>query len=287
MDLVIQTLANALVASAFYALIAVGLSLIFGVMNTVNYAHGEFYMLGAYAVWILYGENGWPYFLAIGAAAVIVGVVGIVAERLIFQRLRGNVLSGFLASIGLVFVLQVLVARIWGVGSVKPVPAALQAAMDLWGVTVGWQRLLVIPVAVVMLTLLFVFLDRMRVGRALRACAQDSEAAIVQGMNPNMLGLVAFALGSAMAGVAGALMAPIYSVTPYMGAHVIWTAFVVVILGGAGNLRGTVLAAVLLGLLNTVATTMWDSTVALIISSAFLLVFLSFRPQGLVGHVAK
>jgi len=287
MNLVVQTLANAIVASAFYALIAIGLSLIFGVMNVVNYAHGEFYMLGAYAVWILYGENGWPYFLAVGAAAVIVGLVGIVSERLIFRRVRGNVLSGFLVSIGLVFVLQVLVARIWGVGSVKPVPAALKGALDVWYISVGWQRLLVVPVAAAMIALLFLFLNRLRIGRALRACAQDAEAASVRGMNPSLIGLIAFAVGSAMAGVAGALMAPIFSVTPYMGAHVIWTAFVVVILGGAGQLRGTVLAAVLLGLLNTAATTIWDSTVALIISSAFLLVFLSFRPQGLVGRVAK
>lgn len=285
MEFLGQTILNALMTSSFYALIAVGLSLVFGVMHIVNFAHGEFYMVGAYTVWVLYAKMNWPFFVAVGAAIVLVGLLGIISERLIFRHAHGNVLSGFIMSVGLVFILQVSVVKIWGVGKMKPVPAAFPKVVDLWGISTSWQRLIVIPATIILLGSLWFFLDRFRVGRGLRASAMDPEAASLQGISPKKSAVVALLLGSAMAGAAGALMAPIMSVHPYMGHSVVWTAFVVVIVGGAGNIKGTVLASLIFGFLTTIITTLLDSTIANLVNTLVMLAILAIKPQGVMGHV--
>ena len=285
MEFIGQTILNALITSSFYALVAVGLTLVFGVMKIVNFAHGEFYMLGAYAIWVLFAVHGWPYFAAVVVGIVGVGLLGVVSERLIFRPLRGNLLSGFIASVGLVFVLQVAVGRIWGVGKMKPVPAPYPGAVvRAGGVSVDVQRIIVFAGAVVLVALLLLFLNRSRMGRALRASSEDPQAAELQGISVNRTAVVAMLLGSAMAGAAGTLMAPIMSVYPYMGGLVIWMAFVIVIVGGQGNIKGAIYAALMFGFLNTIITTLLDSTVAALAIAVFMLLFLAVRPQGLLGH---
>ena len=282
-----QTILNGLMISSFYALIAVGLSLVFGVMHIVNFAHGEFYMIGAYTVWVLFALLHWPFFIAVGAAIVIVGLLGLVSERLIFRHAHGNVLSGFIMSVGLVFILQVAVVEIWGVGKMKPVPAAFPQILDIGGVSTSWQRFIVLPATIILLWALWYFLAKFRVGRGLRASAQDPEAAALYGISPKKSAAVAMLLGSAMAGAAGAFMAPIMSVHPYMGHSVVWTAFVVVIVGGAGNIKGTILAALIFGFLTTIITTLLDSTIANLVNTLVMLVILAIRPQGVVGHAEE
>jgi branched-chain amino acid transport system permease protein len=284
MEFLFQTILNGLMTSSFYALIAVGLSLVFGVMHIVNFAHGEFYMLGAYTVWILFAKLQWPFFLAVAAAIVLVGLLGLISERLIFRQAHGQVLSGFIMSVGLVFILQVAVVKIWGLGKMKPVPAAFPEILNLGGVSTSWQRFIVIPVTILLLGALWVFLDRFRIGRALRASALNPDAAALQGISPKKCAAVAMLLGSAMAGAAGALMAPIMSVHPYMGHSVVWTAFVVVIVGGPGNIKGSIYAALLFGFLTTVITTWIDSTVADLVNALVMLFLLALRPEGVMGH---
>jgi branched-chain amino acid transport system permease protein len=287
MEFLVQTILNGLMTSSFFALIAVGLSLVFGVMQIVNFAHGEFYMVGAYTVWVLYALHDWPFFVAVLAAIVIVGLLGLVSERLVFRQAHGNVLTGFIMSVGMVFILQVSVVEIWGVGKMKPVPAALPQVLDLWGVSTSWQRFIVLPATILLLAALIYFLSSFRVGRGLRAAAQDPEAAALYGMSPKKCAAVALLLGSAMAGAAGGLMAPIMSVHPYMGHAVVWTAFVVVIVGGAGNIKGTILASLIFGFLTTVITTLLDSTIANLVTTLVMLVLLAIRPQGVLGHAEK
>ena len=125
----------------------------------------------------------WPFFLAVAAAIVIVGLLGLVSERLIFRRAKGNVLSGFIMSVGLVFILQVAVVKIWGVGKMKPVPAAFPEVLSIGGVSTSWQRFIVVPATVLLLGALWIFLDRFRLGRALRAAALEPEAAALQGIS--------------------------------------------------------------------------------------------------------
>jgi branched-chain amino acid transport system permease protein len=287
LQLVWQTIANGLILSAFYALMAVGLCLVYGIMKTANFAHGEFFMLGAYTVWLLYALNNWPFWVTVIVAIIGVGLLGVLAERVIFRPVRGDMLAGFIISLGLVFILQVFVGRIWGVGYPKSIPVPLQGGFTIYGVSVGWQRLTILPAALVLLGGLYFFLTRTKLGRAIRACAIDSEAAALHGVSADTMAAIALGIGSGLAGAAGALMAPNLLVQPFMGYNVIWMCFVVIIVGGMGNLKGALLASVLFGFLNTIITTVLDSTIAIIIANLVMATFLAFRPQGLVGYAEE
>jgi branched-chain amino acid transport system permease protein len=150
------------------------------------------------------------------------------------------------------------------------------------GISVGYQRLIIMIASVVLLVMLWVFLQRTKQGRAIRASAQDSEAAALQGISINMAATIAMGIGSALTGAAGALMSPVSAVHPYMGHMPLLIALIVVIVGGAGNLKGTVLTAVLLGFLFTVITTFMDAVIANIASVLFMVVLLAIKPGGLV-----
>ena len=287
MDLptLIQTIANSVVAGSVYAIIAVGLAMAFGVMKMANFAHGEFFMAGAYVVYVFYALLGWPFPAAVLMAIPIVGAMGVATERLIFRPTRDNVMAGFMATAGLAFILQVLVGQTWGVGLMRSVPTPYMGAMDIFGAKIGWQRVLVLPSAVLMLSALWFFLYRVKAGKALRACAQDPETARLQGIGINRMTMLAMAISGASAGLAGALMAPIHPVTPYMGHGVILTAFIVVVMGGMESIAGAVLAAVLLGIVHTFVTTLSDAVTAQMVGVACMALVLIVRPQGLLGRV--
>jgi branched-chain amino acid transport system permease protein len=280
----IQTLANSVVASSIYALVAVGLALAFGVMKMANFAHGEFFMVGAYCVYVLYGLIGLPFPLAVVLAIPIAALLGLLAERFIFRPTRRNVLAGFMATAGLAFILQVVAGRIWGVGMAKSVPTPYMGTAEIGDANLGWQRLIVIPCAFAMLIALRYFLYHAKLGKALRACAQDPETAALQGIKINRMTALAMALAGASAGLAGALMAPIHAVTPYMGHGVVLIAFIVVIVGGMASIEGAILAAIILGFIHTFVTTLADNLIATMVGVAFMAVTLILRPKGLLGR---
>jgi len=284
LEVVLQTCINALVASSFFALTAVGLVLIFGVMGIVNFAHGEFFMAGAYAVWFFYSKLGWPFFMAVVAAIVIVTLIGLLMERGLFRPMRGNPLGGLINSIGVLFILQVLAVKIGGLGLMKHVPPAFPGVVQIAeGVALSKQRLLALVVATALLLIIWLFLTRTKLGWALRATAQDSEAAALQGISINKVSVLAMGLGAGAAGVAGALIAPLTRVQPYMGHSVIITAFIVTIVGGLGSLSGAILAAVLYAFFHTFVTTYYGGVIATILGLLIMLVVLIVKPTGLIG----
>jgi branched-chain amino acid transport system permease protein len=287
MDLamLVQSIANSVVASAIYATVAVGLALAFGVMQMANFSHGEFFMVGAYVVYVLHALGGLPFPVSVLAALPIVGAIGLMTERFIFRPTRGNVLAGFMATAGLAFILQVLVGQIWGVGLMRYIPTPYMGAATIAGAQIGIQRLIVIPAAFGMVVLLWFFLHRVRWGKALRACAQDPEAASLQGISINRMTALAMGIAGAYAGLAGALMAPIHAVTPYMGHAVILTAFIVVIVGGMASIEGAVLASILFGFIHTFVTTLYDAVVASMVGVGVMVIVLVAKPSGLLGRV--
>ena len=284
-DLALQTAANAGILTCIYALVAVGMAIIFGVMKMANMAHGEFYMVGAYSVFVLYAVAGWPFPAAVIAGMAIVGCLGIVVERTIFRPLGGQVVVGYIATAGLMFMLQVGVGRIFGVGRPEIVPTYFTGSIEILGTIVGSQRLLVVPAAVSALLILWYFLTRVKAGQALRATAQDPEAAALQGINIRRMTVLAMAIGGVFAGLAGGLMAPVYPVTPYMGHAVILIAFIVIIVGGLGSVMGAVIASLIFGFLYTFVTTVLDGVIAQIIGVIVMLVVLAIKPTGLLGRV--
>lgn len=283
MELILQTLVNALYAASYLSLVAVGLVLIFGVMGVVNFAHGELYMAGAYAVFFLYIQQEMSFFLAVALGMVFVGLLGLLMERGLFRPLRGNPLGGLIASIGFLLVLQAAATLTFGVKK-RPVPAPTQEVLTLMeGVALPWPRAYVVIAAVLLLSALWIFLKRSRFGWALRACAQDPEAAALQGISMNQTARLAMFIGAALAGVAGALTAPLVEPEPIMGHGVIVSAFIIIIVGGVGSLSGAVLAAVLYALVKTFVTTYADGVLADIVGLLLMLVVLVVKPTGLFG----
>lgn len=283
-ELLLQTLVNSIQLSSFYALLAIGLSLVFGVAGIANLAHGEFFMLGAYSVWWFSTLSGLNYFVSVVLAMVVVGVLGIIVEKLIFKPLRGNVLSVAIISVGLMFIVQVIIGQIWGLGFPKRVDDPVGGSLNISGVFIGYHRMIILIASIFLLIALWAFLHRTKYGRAIRASAEDSEAAALQGISTNVAATIAIAIGSALTGAAGALMAPISAVHPYMGHMPLMIALIVVIVGGAGNLKGTVITAVLLGFLFTIITTFTDAVTANIASVLFMVILLSIKPGGLVQN---
>jgi branched-chain amino acid transport system permease protein len=283
--IIVQSLANAIVLGSIYAIVAVGLALAFGVMQMANFAHGEFFMLGAYVVYVLYALGGMPFPAAVILAFPIVAAFGFATERLIFRPTRGNVLAGFMATAGLAFILQVLVGQIWGVGLMRSVPTPYMGAAEIFGARISWQRVVILPTTVIIVGALWYFLHRVKLGKALRACAQDPEAARLQGISLNRITAVAMIISGGFAGVAGALMAPITPVTPYMGHSFVITAFIVVIVGGMASIEGALLAAYLLGFIHTFVTTFFGAVEASMVGVLFMALVLVVKPSGLLGRV--
>ncbi len=282
-ELLLQTIVNATYAASYLALVAVGLVLIFGVMGIINFAHGEFYMLGAYCVVAIYADFHLPFLLSVATGLVFVGLVGIATERTLFRPMRDNPLGGLVVSIGLLLILQSLATLGFGV-RMEHIPPPSQAVLTLReGVGIPVQRLNVIFAAVLLLGALWLFLHRTRWGFALRASAQDPEAAALQGISMGQASRIAVGIGAALAGVAGALTAPLVRTFPYMGHSVIIAAFIVIIVGGVGSLEGAVLAAVVYAFVHTFVTTFVDGVIADIVGLLLMLAVLIVRPTGLFG----
>ena len=281
----VQTFSNALVLGSIYAMVAVGLALAFGVMQMANFAHGELFMAGAYVVYVLYSLVGLPFIVTVILAFPIVALIGMILERVIFRPTRGEVLSGFMATAGAGFILQVLVGQQWGVGLMRSVVVPYKGSASILGAAISWQRLVIIPATIIMVGGLWYFLKKARAGKALRACAQDPEAAVLQGISLNKMTSLAMLLSGGFAGVGGALMAPIIPVTPYMGHVYAVTAFIVVIVGGMASIEGAVVAAFILGFIHTFTSTFFDSVTATMVGVLFMAIVLIIKPTGLFGNV--
>ena len=286
-ELLAQTGLNALYAASYTALVAVGLVLIFGVMGVINFAHGELFMLGAYAIVAVYADWNLPYLVAVAVGMIFVGIVGLGMERAFFRPLRENPLGGLVASIGFLMILQALVSMGFGVRMEHVPPVTQDVIVISEKVRLPVFRLAVILAALVLLASLWAFLKKTRFGWALRASAQDPEAAALQGISINQTARIAMFIGAALAGVAGALTAPLISVNPHMGHSVIVTAFIVIIVGGIGSLEGAVIVAVAYAFVHTFVTTFFDGVIADIVGLLLLLVVLIVKPTGLFGSTDR
>ncbi len=284
MELVLQTALNGAVVSVFYALMAIGFTLIFGIMGVLNLAHGELYMVGAYVVWLGFAQGSIPFPAAIGLAAIIVAGVGIGMERLLFRPMRNRPLMGLIMSVGMIFILQVITATTWHVGLMKQIPPWIKGSMSILGASAPYQRLIVIPIAAALLGGLWFFLRRVKHGQALRAAAQEPEAAALQGISIDRTGLIAMLIAAALAGTAGGLMAPILKVNPYMGHTTLVMALVVTVVGGLGSIEGALIASFIYGFMHAFVTTYVDGTMATIIGVILMFVVLVFRPRGILGR---
>lgn len=287
LDLLAQTGLNAVYAASYISLIAVGLVLIFGVMGVINFAHGELYMAGAYAVVLFYSDFELPFLIAVAAGLLFVGCLGLLMERTLFRPLKDNPLGGLVASIGFLMIMQALASMGFGV-RMEHIPPVTQHVIEFSErVRLPLARLFVIIAAVVLLSALWIFLKKTRFGWALRAAAQDPEAAALQGISINQTARIAMFIGAGLAGIAGAFTAPLVSVNPHMGHSVIVTAFIVIIVGGVGSLEGAVIASVVYAIVHTFVTTFFDGVIADITGLSLMLLVLIVKPTGLFGSADR
>lgn len=283
LELTAKIVINGLTSSLVYILMALGFTLIFGIMRVVNFAHGELYMFAAVLVYVMVGSLGWNYFVAAALAALAVGVFGVVLERVLFRPFIGRELNGMIMALAISITLQATAFILFGPDE-HSVPRPISGVFQLGSVVVPRDRLAVGVFALGVLALFYAFMRYTKAGLAMRAVVQDEEIASIHGVRPKLIHPMAFGLGALLAGFAGALMAPIYTIYPYMGSQPMLKAFIVVILGGLGSIPGAVLGGVVLGLAESVFATLINTTVATMVSFAIVVVILLVKPTGLLGR---
>jgi branched-chain amino acid transport system permease protein len=278
----IQTL-NSLALGGLLFLLSSGFALIFGLMRVANLTHGSLFMIGTYVAAITV-RAGHSLLVAALAAMVSVGVLGGLVERLILRRLAGNAQGQVLATLGLSFVAADTALILWG-GDPLPVqtPALLQAPLHLFGLTFPLYRLVVLGIAVVVALLLYLLIERTRLGAMIRAGVDDMPMARAVGIPASRLFTVVFCLGSALAGLGGTLAGPIFNAYPGLDSEMLPLALIVVILGGVGSLAGTFLASFIVGFIYTFGIFLVPD-LAYVVLFLPMVVVLAFRPQGLFGR---
>ena len=281
-DLLVQALLNGFGLAMVYVLVALGLTLIFSILEIINFAHGEFYMLGGYVTYYVFAVFGLNYFATLGFAILAVGLAGVVAERLIFRYLRGKTLNAFIVSLGLLWVMQASAQLSFGVLD-KPVPSAFSGIVRAFGLVISVERLVVSLSAIVLIAALYLFLRWSRPGRAMRAVAQDADAAALQGVDIELVSALGFGIGCALAGGAGGLLAPVFAVSPAMGALPVVKAFIIIIIGGMGSLPGAVVGGLLLGSVEGLGSLFMGSAAVNVLGFLVVILVLLVRPRGLFG----
>ena len=284
MTLYLIQVCNGVGIGMIYFLIAVGLSIIFGIMNFVNFAHGAFYLLGAYLCYTLVAATG-SFWVALLTAPLLVGVGGWLGERYVLSRLYGAPqMFQILVTLGLALVIQELVVIIWGpIGEHVGAPDALRGVLIVGNFAYPKYRLFVIGLTAALALGLWLLLERTTYGAILRAGTESTEMVSLLGIDVFRIFSLTFALGAFLAGLAGVLAAPIRGADPFMGPEALAIAFVVVVIGGMGSFAGALAAGLLVGIVQSVMSSLWSEGANLMIYVAMALVIL-LRPRGLLGR---
>ncbi|MDI6873694.1 MAG: branched-chain amino acid ABC transporter permease [Actinomycetota bacterium] len=263
-----------------YVMVALGLTLIFGILDISHFAHGHLYMVGAYLLYILMVLVKVNYWLALPLCMIALALGGIIVERLVYRPLREQPhINTFIAAIGLILFLETMVRAIQPKS--LSVPKPIDRVFSVGGVSMEAQRLIVIVGAALLVVLLHLFIKRTRLGTAIEAVAQDREGAALVGINVNRISLLTFAIATALAAAAAVLMAPLAFIAPEMGSVLILKAFVIVVLGGLGSMQGAIVGGYLLGVLEAMAIAYVSSAYKDVFAFAVLIIILAVRPTGL------
>jgi len=281
MTLFLQQLINGIALGSVYSLVALGLTLVFGVLKIPNFAHGALYMVGAYVTYVLLTMMGVPYLLAIALAAAVLAVIGVILERLVFHPLRDRShVQAMIAAIGVLFFLEAAAQKLFG-AEFRMMTSPYGGVVNLGGLTVTTQRLLVIGASVLVMVALFVFLKRTVTGATIEAMAQNRAGARLVGINTDRVSMLTFGISAALAAVAAGLIAPINLVSPTMGEVINMKVFAIIILGGMGSVPGAIVGGFLLALVETFTIAYINPDLADIIGFAALVIVLAIRPTGL------
>ncbi|WP_425993249.1 branched-chain amino acid ABC transporter permease [Afipia sp. DC4300-2b1] len=280
-----QVLINALVLGCLYACIAIGFSLVWGVLNVINLIHGSFIVLGAYLAWGLYQSLHISPWYALAIAAPLFFAFGYLIQRLILNRvITAPVLVTLTLTFGLDLILNNAMIYYFKADYRKLTLTPPMGSISLFDVVVPVDRLIATASALALTGLLYLILRRLRVGRAIVAVRLDRDAATLMGVDVNSIYAIAFGLGAALAGCAGVLMALIFPISPLTSTAYLGKAFVVCVLGGLGSVSGALAGGILLALIEGIGSTLIGPAHATTLSFVLLIIFLIVRPQGLLGR---
>ena len=281
MDILFQQILNGLSIASVITLIAVGVTLIFGLTGIINFAHGEFLMVGSIVTWLAVSA-GWGFPLALVAGVASVALLGLVLERGLFRFTLSRPTNGFIVSLGLIVVLQHVVILFWNANQ-KSIPRPLNTIWDVGGVRIAAVRVMVIVITAAVVALTFFMITRSRYGRALRASVEDRDTAALMGIPVRRYITGVFVFGSALAGLGGGLLIALFPITPFTGGTIVMKGFAVALIGGLGNLTGAVVAGLILGLVEGFSAGYGLSEWTDAYSFALMIIVLLVRPNGLFG----
>ncbi|EWY38622.1 ABC transporter permease [Skermanella stibiiresistens SB22] len=292
LELLPQQLANGLALGSTYALVALGLTLIFGVLLIPNFAHGEFYMLGAFVTYALVA-TGLNFWLAMATAVVLVVLIGWIVDRVVFQPVaaapghdsggHGSGLSLMISALAGSIILQQLATIIWGTEA-RTIPAPMTGMVRTSLFTITYLQITIIATLAVAWTAVWLVLHRSRLGLAIRATSQNRDAALLMGISMTRVRLATFAIGAALGAVAGALLGATFPIYPSMGVNPVLKAFVVLVIGGIGSLPGAIVGGLVLGMVEVMVAGYGSSQFQDIGTFLILVAVLLIRPQGLFGR---
>ncbi len=275
---------NGLVIGSTYVLLALGVTLIYGVLSIINFAHGEIFMLGAYFAFVCVSIWQLSYWLTAILVMVLCGVLYILLDFVAFKKLRGFELGPLITSIGVSIFLQNLALIMFGGDPRQLSTPYLDEIISYGLLSFSLQRFLIIPTAIVIIAALYVTIEKTAIGRAIRAVSQDRQVASLMGINPNKVIAVTFGIAGVLVAIPSILVSPLYYIFPLMGVTLTLKAYIIVVMGGFGNFIGTIVAGMILGITESMVAgfgaSRWIDAVSFLVLVAFLLV----RPYGIIGE---
>lgn len=278
-----QVLINALFSASVYCLVALGLMLILGVMDIADFAQGGLYMVGAYVAYLVISVAGWGFVAGVAAAIAVSVAIGIVNNLLVYRPVAERGASSLIAALGVLLVIQNVAILVFGRDFQTYQAPFGRSLVSVGAGTVSLYKATVIGIAAVLVPLIWYFLARTRTGKAIRAVSQEKEGAAIVGISSTKVSVVTFAIGSAVVGLAGALVSPIYAFDTFFGVDTIVKAFTIVIVGGLGSLAGMLAGVGLIALGENLVAAYLSTEYSSLVTFGLLIAILFARPQGLFG----
>lgn len=280
-----QMIVNGLMLGMSYALIALGLTLIFGIMNIINFAHGQMVMIGSFIVYYLYGVLHWNFFFTLIICILVLALVGAVFERFLFRRFLRLSLreeSSMLLAIGTALLLENIALISFGEKH-RGVPPLNDHIFNIVGIYIPINRIIIFAVSIVLIIALLLFIQRTRYGLAMRALAQDREVTFLMGVDIDKISMMGFAIGASLAGVAGGLLALIFPIFSGSGGTLSIKAFIMIMIGGAGVVPGAIIGGFILGMLESIGYGLIPGSVTYLLILSAIILLLIIRPLGIMG----
>jgi branched-chain amino acid transport system permease protein len=277
---------NALVISFIYILMALGFAFLFSIMGILNFAHGSIYMVGAYICFELATSIGMNQWFALLVAVIIMGLFGIVLERVFFRPFFGNLNRTIVVCIGILTVLENGVSVLQGY-SVNVIPAFIKGVVRVGIISITWERLVTLLISGILLVAVLLFIRLSKQGQQMQAIAQDLIGATLQGISVHRISALACVIACAIAAVAGSLMGAYLSLTPYMGNAIMVKVLEILVVGGVGSFNGILFAGLIVGCLDAVLPVYFSPTVSQTVALFIIIVILLIRPQGLFGQEVR